>query len=133
MHWRSGPDIHRSGILMVFGHLTRSNGCPWYLDSRTWPFVRSRHSAICMTCPSNHSSSSLREFQEQLHTFCPPALPHLYIFIFTPGLCRLGIGNYLALGHEYAYRGLYLHAALVLEQPNHDLLHLGSLTMLVIW
>ena len=38
----------------------------------------------------------------------------------------LGLGSYLALGHEYACRGLYLHAALVLEQPNHYSLHVEA-------
>ena len=43
-------------------------------------------------------------------------------FDFSPGLCRLGIESYLALGYEYACRGLYLHAALVLEQPNQTMI-----------
>ena len=48
----------------------------------------------------------------------------VYSFIFTPGLCRLDIGNRVALGHEYACRGLYLHVAVALEQLNHDSQHL---------
>ena len=102
----SRPDLHRSGIVMAFGHLTGSNGCPWYMDSRIWPFVRSRHLALYMARPPHHSSSFVCEFSEQLHTFSRPP-PPTYSFVFTPGLCRLDIGRYLALGHEYACRGLY--------------------------
>ena len=75
----------------------------------------------------------LRSFIRAIAHFLP-ARPRLYIasFLRTPGLCRLGVRSPLALGHEYACRGICLHAALVLEQPNHDSLRLRSLTMLVI-
>ena len=99
---RPGPGIHGSGNVMVslwhFAILTGSNGCLRYSDSWIWPFVGSRHLAIYMACPSYHSSSFVCEFSEQLHIFCPPPSP-VYSFISTPGLCRLDIGSYLALGH----------------------------------
>ena len=56
----------------------------------------------------------LRIFRAIAHFSAHPPAP-VYSFISTPGLCRLDIGNYLALRHEYACRSLYLHAALVLE------------------
>ena len=79
---------------------------------------------LYMACPSFRSSSFVCEFSEQLFSAHPPA--PVCSFISSPGLCRLDIGSYLALGHEYACRGLCLHAALVLEQPNHDSLRLEA-------
>ena len=102
------------------------------IGQRIWPFVCSRHLAICMTLPLILFLFFRLRMSGAIAHFLP-ARRHLCIYIasnFTPDRCRLGVGSYLALRHEYACRGLYLHAALVLKQFNHDSLH--CLTMLVI-
>ena len=107
--------------------------CQGHMDIHdNWPFVCSRHLAICMTLPLILFLFFRLRMSGAIAHFLP-ARRHLCIYIasnFTPDRCRLGMGSYLALRHEYACRGLYLHAALVLKQSNHDSLH--CLTMLVI-
>ena len=66
----------------------------------------------------------LRIFRAIAHFL--PARLHLYIcsLIFHSRSMPLRYKELSSTGaREYACRGLYLHAALVLEQPNHDSLH----------
>ena len=85
-----------------------------------WPYIWLAHHLIPL--------QSFANFQSSYTSFARlPSPVYIYIAsVFTPGLCRLGIGSYPALGHVNAFRGLYLHAALVSEQLDHDALHLEA-------
>ena len=73
--WMSGP------FVMVFDHLTGSNGCPRYSDSWIWPFVCFGHVAIYGLPIISFLFIRLRIFRAIAHFF-RPTRPHLNVASF---------------------------------------------------
>ena len=90
-----------------------------------WMYIPARHSYIWYPLPNIlFLFNRLRIFRAIAHIV--PARPHLYFISHSRSMPLRYRESSSTGAREHACRCLYLHAALVLEQPNHDSLHLEA-------